>query len=124
MTRPIYRTRLAGLFALTLLMLGAAVSSQPGHAQAAGMAQVRVIQTSFDTPAVDVYLAGRKMLSNLGFKSISRFLAVPSGSQSLLVTVAGRSDRVLQAGLDLQSGKTYSVLILDMNGVGGATHSA
>jgi hypothetical protein len=119
MRRATYPTRFATLRALALLLLAvgamaclALVSAAPSHAQAAPLAQMRIIQTSFDTPAVDVYLGGRKMISNLGFKGVSRFLAVPAGSQSVLVTVAGRSDRVLQANVDLQSGKTYSVVAL------------
>lgn len=105
--------------ALALLFLAVAAGAAPSYAQraryeapAGSFAQMRIIQTSIDTPAVDVYLGGRKMISNLGFKGVSALLGVPAGSQSVLVTVAGRSDKVLESNVNLQSGKTYSVVAL------------
>src|SRR5947209_8410597 len=105
-----YRTTFATLRALMLVLLVIAGSAVPTMAQSGRFAQLRVVNTSFDTAAIDVYLGGRKMIASLGFKGVSRLLTLLAGSQSISVTGAGRREKLVDANVDLQSGKTYTLI--------------
>src|SRR5689334_13893628 len=73
-------------------------------------AHVRVIHASPDAPAVDVYVNGGKAISNLAFKGVSDWTALPAGSYDVKVTAAGQTAGVIEAKLPLEGGKYYSVV--------------
>jgi uncharacterized protein DUF4397 len=74
-------------------------------------AQLRVVHFSADTPAVDVYADGTKVVSDLAYPKATSYLAVPGATYSVKVCAAG-STKVCPIGpasLAIESGKAYSV---------------
>ena len=75
-------------------------------------ASVRVVHASPDAPAVDVYVDGSKVLSNVPFFTASDYLSLPAGEHQFQVTVAGQptSAAVIDAKATVEAGKAYSVV--------------
>lgn len=86
----------AGVIAASLLGL----SSIGVSAQDAETAQVRVLHASPDAPAVDVYVDGAAVLTNVGFGAISSYLEVPAGDHQVQVFAAGADPAVDAAVID------------------------
>ena len=93
-----------------------------------GTARVRVLHSAASAPAVDVYVtapgqgiaAASPFLSNVPFKALSDYLAVPAGSFDVAVTVAGTKTVAIEAkGLEIPDGLVATVAALDAQG-GGA----
>jgi hypothetical protein len=100
--------------ALTLLALAALlVVALPGAAGAqSGQAMVRVAHFSPDAPNVDVYVGGKKALSDVPYKTVSDYLPLPAGKADLAVRPAGAaadSDPVIEASPTLKAGQAYTV---------------
>ena len=74
-------------------------------------ARVRIIHASPDTPAVDVYVDGAKVLGNVPFFTISNYLQVPAGTRQLAVTLAGQplSSAPLTLTPTLETGRFYTI---------------
>ena len=81
-TRP---ALVAGLLTAALVATAAPVAL----AQDAGTAMVRVLHASPDAPAVDIYLDGAEVLSDVPFGVISDYLAIPAGDHQVQVVAAG-----------------------------------
>jgi hypothetical protein len=86
----------AGVIAASLLGL----SSIGVSAQDAETAQVRVLHASPDAPAVDVYVDGAAVLTNIGFGALSSYLEVPAGDHQVQVFAAGADPAVDAAVID------------------------
>lgn len=84
--------------------------SVPVEAQSS-MAMVRVIHASPDAPAVDVYVDGNAVLTNVTFPAISNYLEVPAGLHAIAVAPAGQgaAAAVITANPTLQGGSAYTV---------------
>jgi hypothetical protein len=95
-----------------LIVLGAllALAIVPA-AWAQGTAKVRVVHASPDAPAVDVYLDGNKVLTNVPFFTASDYLDVPAGPHDIKVTPTGDANTaVIDAkGVAVEAGKVYTV---------------
>jgi Domain of unknown function (DUF4397) len=73
---------------------------------------VRVAHFSPDAPAVDVYVTDDKVLSGVGYKTVSDYLELPAGSYDLAVRPAGAaasSDPVIEATAEVEGGDAYTV---------------
>ena len=94
------------------IMLGAllALALVPA-AFAQGTAKVRVVHASPDAPAVDVYVDGAKVLTNVPFFTASDYLDVPAGEHRFQVTPTGQpADKaVIDAKATVEAGKAYTV---------------
>jgi hypothetical protein len=103
---------MAGAIALSCALLAFSASGA-GEVSAQGTgandAHIRVIHASPDAPAVDVYINGNKVISDLAFGKVSPWATLPAGTYSIRVTAAGQTDAVIQADLSLQAGTYYSV---------------
>jgi LPXTG-motif cell wall-anchored protein len=77
-----------------------------------GTAKVRVVHASPDAPAVDVYVDGNKVLSNVAFFAASDYLDVPAGEHRFQVTPAGAAAdaAVIDATATVAAGSAYSVV--------------
>ncbi|MFC3959166.1 DUF4397 domain-containing protein [Halovivax cerinus] len=62
---------------------------------AAPEAAVRVAHLSPDAPAVDVYLAGDKVLADVAYGTISHYLGVDTGTYNVRITAAGDAETVV-----------------------------
>ncbi len=94
-------------------MLAALVSAIP--AAAAGDAQIRVIHASPDTPPVDVYVDGAKVISALGFTKASDYQAIAAGKHDFQLfrggAIPATSDPVIQAkGMEIPAGAKLSLV--------------
>jgi LPXTG-motif cell wall-anchored protein len=96
------------------LLIGALVLSLsllvPASAQS-GNARVRVIHASPDAPAVDVYVDGSAVLTNVAFRAISDYLSLPAGPHRIAVAPAGagESAAVITANPTLDAGMAYTI---------------
>lgn len=71
---------------------------------------VRVAHLSPDAPAVDVWVNGARALSNVPFRAVSGYLALPAGATTVWVVPAGATTpRVIDATVTLQAGKMYTI---------------
>ncbi len=81
-----------------------------------GNPRVRMLHTSPDAPAVDVYIDGTLSIPNLAFGQVTDYLALSPGNHSLRILPAGsggQGQEVLNAGLDdLRSGEDYTAIVL------------
>jgi LPXTG-motif cell wall-anchored protein len=80
-------------------------------ALAQGNAKVRVVHASPDAPAVDVWVDGNKVLTNVPFFTASDYLDVPAGPHDIKVTPTGDANTaVIDAkGVAVEAGKAYTV---------------
>lgn len=92
-----------------IALLVVAVAAPATSAQTMNM--VRVMHASPDAPAVDVYVNGQPVLTNVPFFAVSNYLSLPDGSYAVAITPAGKpeSDAVLRATLKVQGGYTGTV---------------
>lgn len=92
-----------------IALLVIAVAAPATNAQTMNM--VRVMHASPDAPAVDVYVNGQSVLTNVPFFAVSNYLSLPDGSYNVAVTPAGKpeSDAVLRATLNVRGGYTGTV---------------
>ena len=67
---------------------------KPRKARVAGTAHLRVLHAIPGGPSVDVYLDGKKTLEGIGYKTLSNYMAVPSGSHTLALRAAGSAATV------------------------------
>lgn len=97
-------------FAYFVGMLLLAMAVVPAAAQDS-MARVRVIHASPDAPAVDVFVDGTTVLTNVAFPAISDYLSVPAGAHSIAVAPAGAGEAaaVINANPTLEAGMAYTV---------------
>jgi Domain of unknown function (DUF4397) len=97
---------LAGLLLLLSLALVPAAFAQ------SATAKVRVVHASPDAPAVDVWVDGSKVLSDVTFFTASGYLDLPAGAHRFQVTPAGAgADKaVIDANATLDGGNAYTVM--------------
>ena len=98
-------TRLAGLIAAGALTLSVAAP-----VAAASDAMVRVLHASPDAPAVDVWVDDSKVLTDVAFKGLSSYLALPAGAHHIVVVATGTTTPALiDATPTFDSGVKYTV---------------
>ncbi len=83
--------------------------------EAAGDAQIRVIHASPDTPPVDVYVDGARVISALGFTKSSDYQTIAAGKHDFQLYQGGAipatSDPVIQAkGMEIPAGAKLSLV--------------
>ncbi len=76
-------------------------------------AQVMVVHASPNGPAVDVRVNNAVALSNVSFPSNSAYTAVNAGSTNIKVSPAGTTTYVIDATVNLEAQKNYSVFAID-----------
>jgi Domain of unknown function (DUF4397) len=98
---------------LVLALCAASLLALPVAAAAQGSAAlVRVAHLSPDAPAVDVYVNDDKVLSGVGYPTVSKYLELPAGNYDLAVRPAGAaasSDPVVEATAEVEAGAAYTV---------------
>jgi len=115
-------TIFAGLMALTLAVtVNAAtplnavfIDDEPTGNM--GGARVMVLHASPDAPAVDVWVNGSVVFSNLAFEESSEFAEVPAGTYTVAVSPTGATEPIVigPVDLDLMAGTDYLVVATDM----------
>lgn len=106
MSRPRLTALVAALgTVLVVLPTGTAIAAPGG-------ALVRVAHFSPDAPEVDIYLDGREVLSDVGYRDVSDYLSIPAGDHEFEARPAGDADaEALASVTDSFTGKAaYTVL--------------
>jgi hypothetical protein len=103
--------RRSALLAVLLLVIPVAFAVTPAcGANGVGYAWVRVAHASPDAPAVDVWVNGAVVLSNVAFGQLSNYLLVPAGDYNIKVTPTGlTAPVVIDADVTLDKDKAYTV---------------
>ncbi len=80
-----------------------------------GGARVRVLHASPDAPAVDVWVNGSVVFSDLAFEESSDFAEVPAGTYTVAVSPAGLTEPIVigPVDLDLAAATDYLVVATD-----------
>jgi hypothetical protein len=103
--------KLIAVFVAGVFALGSALAGAQDEAR------IRVIHSSPDAPAVDVYANGAKVLSDVPYPASSGYLTVPSGEYTFEVFVAGADPEadaaVLTIPAELEAGVDYTVVALN-----------
>ncbi|MEE4270565.1 MAG: DUF4397 domain-containing protein [Thermoanaerobaculales bacterium] len=81
-----------------------------------GGARVKVLHASPDAPAVDVWVNGSVVFSNLAFEESSEFAEVPAGTYTVAVSPTGMSEPIVIGPVDLElaAETDYLVVATDM----------
>jgi hypothetical protein len=100
------RRQLGTLFGLVLLALSIPSSAT---AQSSG-ARLRFIHAASGLSAVDVFVDGTRVLSQVPYASISDYLNLPTGTRRVAVTATEQNEdaAVIVAEATIEAGKTYS----------------
>ena len=108
-----------------LAMLGMATLSLAGSLLLAGCEHVsgyspttlvRMIDASYNAPAIDVYVEGTLLAANSGQGNITTYGSFgPSNNATVKVTNASNSTTLVSSSASLLAGKTNSVLVTDIN---------
>jgi hypothetical protein len=72
--------------------------------------QIRIGHFSPDAPNVTVAIDGDAVLENVSFRDVSDYMEIDAGSIDVSVLPADGSDAVIEATLDLESERFYTVL--------------
>jgi hypothetical protein len=103
MKRLVVGVAAAVLTALIPLATPAVAQEEPAH--------VRVAHFSPDTPGVDVYVDGQQAVGNMGFETVTDYLAVPAGQHLFELRPSGAdptSAPVWSGSPTLESGAYYT----------------
>jgi hypothetical protein len=99
----------------SLVAAGAILLAVAAPAGAATSTQLRVLHASPDAPAVDVWVDGTKVLTDVAFKDLSGYLDVPAGAHNIKVVATGTtSPAVIDATPSFAAGKSYTVAAIGM----------
>ena len=95
---------------LGLLLLAAPAAMADSHMSSGNSALLRVAHLSPDAPAVDVWVNGDVVLSDVPYEAVSSYLELSPGSYDVQVTPAGETEpMVIDATLELESETAYTV---------------
>ena len=94
---------------------GALALAAVGPVSAADEAMVRVLHASPDAPNVDVWVDDAPALTDVPFKTLSDYLALPAGEHQVKVTPAGDADTaVIDAAVTVEAGQRYTIAAINV----------
>jgi hypothetical protein len=109
--------KLLAVFAVATAALFGVAAVAPASAQDDD-ARVRVVHASPDAPAVDVYVDGSAVLTDVPFPTASDYLPVAAGTYNVQVFAAGSDPEadspVIEADLTLDAGTDYTVVAVGL----------
>jgi len=111
---------------VAVLLLGASpvtpVVAQPA-AQSDTASRVRLVHASPDAPPVDVYVDGKKIFTDVGYRKVTDYASVKAGQHLLQIVPTGKTVAqgpvVIRVSVTTEAAKDYSVLA-----IGRLTHIA
>ncbi|MCR6110741.1 DUF4397 domain-containing protein [Bacillus sp. A301a_S52] len=103
---------LISLSFLVMLLGFASIFPAIAGAEKAEEAKLRIVHASPNTSAVDVYVNKDKIISDMGFKDVSEYLAVEEGSYDIKLYSSGSkpddSEPVLEENVTVMGGEGYT----------------
>jgi len=100
-------------FALVGLVAALAACDSDSNDPAA-TASIRVVHGSPDAPAVDVFVDGQSVLTNVAYQAASPYLEVKAGTRNVQVRAAGGGATVIDADLVKQDGDVHTVIATNL----------
>ncbi|MCL6571478.1 MAG: DUF4397 domain-containing protein [Bacillus sp. (in: Bacteria)] len=77
-------------------------------------AKIRILHTSYDSPSIDVYINGNRMIRDLPFKNVSTTLSLKSGNYHIDIYPTGNMvDSILNKKITVVPGKSYTLATID-----------
>ncbi|HTD95986.1 MAG TPA: DUF4397 domain-containing protein [Edaphobacter sp.] len=77
------------------------------------LSQVRIIATSPDAPALDIYRSSHVLAYNLGFGTVTSYVTVPAGTYTIAARPAGTRQLLVNSRSTFATPGQYTVLIGD-----------
>ncbi|MDQ3396779.1 MAG: DUF4397 domain-containing protein, partial [Deinococcota bacterium] len=72
-------------------------------------AAIRVAHLSPDAPAVDISVNGVSVFTGIGYRDVSDYEVVPSGSVQIRIAAGGTDDAFIEAALTVEEGAYYTI---------------
>ena len=88
--RPTGCSRLALTGGIAVVLMTTLLAASPAVASADNSGQLRMGYFSSDAPAVDFYVDGQKTWTNIGYKTVSPYMAVSAGQHTVTVRPTGQ----------------------------------
>ncbi|MFV9503156.1 MAG: DUF4397 domain-containing protein [Oscillochloridaceae bacterium umkhey_bin13] len=103
--------KLRKLFVLMIAAALMALTMAPAAFAQSNPAKVRVVHASPDAPAVDVFVDGSAVLTNVPFFAASDYLELPAGTYRIQVSPTGQpaSAAVIDANVTVAAGNAYTI---------------
>jgi len=79
------------------------------------LSQLRIIDASPDSGGVDIYASGNALAYNLGFGTITSYVAVTPGTYAVQVKPAGSATAVISTKATLPATKQFTLLVGNVN---------
>lgn len=82
------------------------------------VSQLRIIDASYNAPAINIYVGGTELAGNLGQGSITGYATLaPTNNTTVKVTATSSTKSLVTANTSLRAGTSQSVLVSDINAV-------
>ena len=104
--------RVAAIATTALVSVAGAFSVRSVLAQSNNDARIRVAHFSPDAPAIDIYVDGKKRLTNVPYEGVSDYLSLALGSHTFEVRATGTtpdSPAAFKTTADLEASSAYTV---------------
>ncbi|WP_041586127.1 DUF4397 domain-containing protein [Terriglobus saanensis] len=104
--------------ALGLAVMAASSLAMTGCGSVTGsttFSQLRVIDASPDSGGLDIYASGTALAYNLGFGTITSYVAITPGTYTVQVKPAGSATAVLSTKATLPASKQFTLLVGNVN---------
>lgn len=112
MRRTATRIGLVGLLVLAWLVAIVGTRAVAAAPPAATTAQVRVVHAALNVDPVNVAANNQPLFNEVAYKQVSALVSLPTGQQSLKLTMGEDAQAVLDVPLMLAEGQTYTVLVV------------
>jgi hypothetical protein len=87
-------------------------------ASSTSVSQLRIIDASYNAPAINIYVGGTQLAGNLGQGSITGYATLaPTNNTTVKVTATSSTKSLVTADTSLRAGTSQSVLVSDINAV-------
>jgi hypothetical protein len=106
---------------LVLAMAVAVVGLVPQSGMAQSSNRLRVMHASPDAPAVDIYVDGKAVLTNVPFFTLSGALSLPNGTYKVAITPAGAGLGAAVLTTDLKVENGYAGTVVALNSLANLT---
>lgn len=107
------KNTLFGLLGVLSLAVGFTACNKKDDVTPSGTSNVMVIHASPNAPAVDVRINNAIALSNVAYPANSSYTAINSGNTNIKISPAGTTTYVIDANVNFEAGKNYSVFAID-----------
>ena len=85
-------------------------NNQDYYRQIPGVAHIRLLHASPNSPAVDVYANDKRLVANIAYRSFTEYLTIPSGNYNIKVYLAGtKVTPIINTTLFVAPGSFYTM---------------